>query len=113
MFYYKINKDLFMNNEEKLDYIKQISGFSGKGRPSGERDAIEAVKELRKRHNAEYERNRDKAMNNGCQVLFAEYELKKVKEELKQVKEELRCFKNSYFLLKRKLKKSITKLKNP
>tara|TARA_R110000737_G_scaffold342963_1_gene368401 strand:- start:481 stop:765 length:285 start_codon:yes stop_codon:yes gene_type:complete len=94
-----------MNNEEKLDFIKEISGFSGKGRPSGERDAIEAVKELRKRYDAEYKRNRDKSMNNGAEILFVEYELKKVKEEL-------RCIKNSYFLLKRKFKK-LTKLKNP
>lgn len=93
-----------MNNEEKLDFIKSISGFSGKGCPSGERDAIQAVKELRKRYDAEYQRNRDKMLNNGGEVIFIRLEIKKVEEEL-------RGFKNSYFLLKKKLEK-LEKLKD-
>tara|TARA_R110000796_G_scaffold56360_1_gene130638 strand:+ start:337 stop:591 length:255 start_codon:yes stop_codon:yes gene_type:complete len=80
-----------MNTEEQLLAIKQITG-------NLDEDPVEAVRKLRKRYEQEYQRNRDKAMNNGCEVIFTRLEIKKVKEEL-------RGFKNSYLLLKKKLEK--------
>lgn len=66
-----------MNNEEQLKLIIQITG-------NLDDDPVKAVKKLRKRYEAEYDRNRDKSLNNGAEVIFARQTIKKLKEQLLQ-----------------------------
>ena len=66
-----------MNSEEQLKLIIQITG-------NLDDDPVEAVKKLRKRYNKEYETNRDKAMNNGAEVVFARNTIKQLQQQLRQ-----------------------------
>ncbi len=84
-----------MNNEEQLKLIKQITG-------NLDDDPVEAVKKLRKRYDASYQRNRDKAMNNGCEVIFSRDTIKKLKEQLHQKSNGLNLWKKKFKKLNQK-----------
>ena len=78
-----------MNSEEQLKLIIQITG-------NLDDDPVEAVKKLRKRYNKEYETNRDKAMNNGAEVVFARNTIKKLKQQLLQKTNGLNLWKKKF-----------------
>jgi len=85
-----------MNSEEQLKLIKQITG-------NLDDDPVEAVKKFRKRYDALYQRNRDKAMNNGCEVIFSRDTIKKLKEQLHQKSNGLNLWKKKFQKLNKKL----------
>ena len=85
-----------MNSEEQLKLIIQITG-------NLDDDPVEAVKKLRKRYNKEYETNRDKAMNNGAEVVFARNTIKQLQQQLRQKSFSLK-------LLKKKLNQKLSNL---
>lgn len=99
-----------MSAEKQLLDIKHVlteeaakAGLFWKTPPN--EDPVEAVRVLMKCYEREYQRNRDKAANNGAGILQARFDITKIKQQLKNAR-------GVIILMKKRITK-LKKLTNP